>query len=117
MENMTDKELDKLLGLASEPEIAIDAASRAAARAFKEDTSSNVIVLTPKGPLVAANNNMRWLSALPLAASLAVGIYLGTLGRGNALLPESLGGGNVTEDQSVLSGIDEVEDLTEEDVS
>jgi hypothetical protein len=114
MDNMTDKELDQLLGHASTPLLPDGAAKRAAARALGE----NVVAFKPKA--VAANQNtstIRWLAALPLAASLAIGIYLGTLGSGSYVLPESLAGGATAYEDAVVSGVEDMEDLTDEDVS
>lgn len=117
MDKLTDTELDQLLGLATKPEAATGAASRAAARAFAQEGMSNVVALTPRHKPVAAKSTLSWLVALPLAASLAAGIYLGALGSGSYLLPESLGGGALTEEDAVLSGVEDMEDLTDEDVS
>jgi hypothetical protein len=114
-EDMTDHELDQLLGLASNPVPANDAAARAAFSAFGDDQRSNVIQFGSKQK--RQRPTIGWLAALPLAASLAAGIYLGTVGFGSYVLPESLGGGVVAEEAAVLSGVEDVEDFADEDVS
>lgn len=115
MDKMTDKELDRLLGLASHPAPAADAAARAAARAMRDAEKSNVITFAPTQ--APQRSTIGWLAALPLAASLAAGIYLGSAGLGAYVVPESLGGGALTEEEAVLSGIEDMEDLSDEDVS
>jgi hypothetical protein len=117
MDNMTDRELDALLGLASKPKAEPGAAARATARAFAEEGQSNVVVLQPNRKPMAANSNLRWIAALPLAASLAFGIYLGAMGAGSYVLPESLGGGAIAEEDALLSGVEDMEALSDEDVS
>lgn len=117
MDDMTDQELDRLLGMASKPQAKPDAAAQAAARAFAQDAPSNVVAFTPRTSAQSQPSRIAWLTALPLAASLAAGIYLGALGSGNYLLPESLGGGALTEEAAVLSGVEDMEDLTDEDLS
>lgn len=84
--DMTDKELDKLLAAASQPALPDGFAARLQAR-LEEPVVDNVIAFPQRSERPAPPRRM-WLAALPLAASLAFGIYLGAAGT----LPESLSG-------------------------
>ncbi len=117
MDKMTDRELDQLLGLATKPVPATDSAARTAARAFAQVGKSNIVAFAPKAKPSAPKFTISWLAALPLAASLAAGVYLGALGSGSYVLPEILGGGAWTDEDAVLSGVEDMEELTDEDVS
>ncbi len=61
----------------------------------------------------------RWLAAVPLAASLVIGIYAGTAGTLDSFLPSALTGETVAagDDPGDLSGVSDIEAMTEEDVS
>lgn len=60
-----------------------------------------------------------WLTALPLAASLAIGFYLGARGTLDAVLPASIVGdvAAVGDDPSDLSGVSDVEELAGDDTT
>lgn len=74
-ELMSDAELDRLLALATRPEVPKGAEARLMARLAAAEAGENVVALTPR-----PRRLVPWLSALPLAASLACGIYLGASG-------------------------------------
>jgi hypothetical protein len=61
---------------------------------------------------------MAWLAGLPLAASLALGIYLGAAGAGASILPtaayELLAGVNLDDPGT---GIEEAEGLSEDSLT
>ena len=84
--DMTDLELDTLLAGASRPGLPEGFASRLQTR-LDEPAHSNVIAF-PQRAARPASSKLAWLAALPLAASLAFGVYLGAAGS----LPESLSG-------------------------
>ena len=84
--NMSDIELDKLLAAARQPELPKGFAERLQAK-LEQPPASNVIAFPQRKPVPASNRRV-WLSAIPLAASLAFGIYLGAMGT----LPDSLAG-------------------------
>jgi hypothetical protein len=62
---------------------------------------------------------IRWLAAVPLAASLALGIYVGATGSLDAFLPTSVVGETLAagEDPGDLSGISDIEAMTGDEVS
>jgi hypothetical protein len=84
--NVTDQELDLLLATTQAPQLPAGFANRLQAK-LQLERPSNVVAFPQK--FVAPQQRRRiWLSAIPLAASLAVGIYLGAVGT----LPDSLSG-------------------------
>lgn len=108
-DSMSDHELDRLLALASKPASPHGAEDRLMAKISLE----NVVAFGPKPRKV--QSTISWIAALPLAASLAFGIWLGAAGIGTEILPESLGGDAVAAaDVDVISGIDEAETLAED---
>jgi hypothetical protein len=73
----TDAELDVLLKSAKQPVLPEGFAARLEAK-LQTATKNNIIAFpTRQKPVQSASSN--WLSAIPLAASLAVGIYLGAM--------------------------------------
>lgn len=116
---MTDAELDTLLAHASAPPLPLGARERLLARVAAETVphagAANVVPLRqPARP----RSRIGWLAGLPLAASLALGIYLGNAGGLDAYLPatanEMLVG--VSTDDAV-SGIEDIESFSEDDLS
>jgi anti-sigma factor RsiW len=98
MSDMSDKELDTLLHHAKQPALPAGFAERLQAR-LDVETPQNVVAF-PQRPANAAASRVWWLSALPLAASLVFGLYVGAMDS----LPESLT--NLT-----LGGMADVSDL------
>ena len=117
-DEMTDLELDKLLSLASKPprhSAAAEALVAKIATSAPTSPGSNVVNFPPRQK---PQGIIPWLAALPLAASLAAGIWLGAAGQGTGYLF------NTSEDLTTVSdnfdastGIDDAEILTEEDLS
>lgn len=108
-DSMSDHELDRLLALASKPALPPGAEERLMAKLIPEN------VVTFRSKPKKAQSAIAWIAALPLAASLAFGIWLGAAGIGTDILPESLGGDAVAAaDVDVISGIDEAETLAED---
>lgn len=114
---MTDKELDALLAHASMPPLPAGARERVMERVAREAAAPNVIVFPRRAP-VPQPARLGWLAGLPLAASLALGIYLGSGGTFGNVLPstayEILAGGS--SDDSI-TGIEDIESYTEDDLS
>jgi hypothetical protein len=108
-DSMSDHELDRLLALASTPVLPPSAEERLMAKINPE----NVVAFISKPK--KAQSAISWIAALPLAASLAFGVWLGAAGIGTNILPESLGGDAVAAAEvDVISGIDEAETLAED---
>jgi hypothetical protein len=72
---MSDTELDRLLALATVPAVPEGAEARLMARLAQVEAGETVVTFKPR-----QRRLVPWLSALPLAASLACGIYLGAAG-------------------------------------
>jgi hypothetical protein len=85
--HLTDQELDRLLAAAQTPQLPSGFADRLQAK-LQVERASNVVTFPQKVLAPQQQRRRIWLSAIPLAASLAVGIYLGAVGT----LPESLAG-------------------------
>jgi len=114
MDETTRKQIDRVLATATNPELPDGAMQRLLARL---DGADRVVTLpSPKPPPRSA---LRWIAALPLAASLALGVYLGAMGSLDDFLPESVTGELAASegDNADLSGVSEAESYAEEDVS
>ena len=109
-----DRAIDIVLKAATNPELPAGAEERLLARLEREDR-----VVTLASGKAAPGPVLRWTAALPLAASLALGIYLGAMGDLDAFLPETVTGELAASDEenADLSGISEAEAYAEEDVS
>ena len=108
-DSMIDHELDQLIALASKPALPPGAEDRLMAKL----NLANIV--TFRYETKKAQSAISWIAALPLAASLAFGIWLGVAGIGTDILPESLGGDAfAAADVDVISGIDEAETLAED---
>lgn len=83
---ITDTELDALLKAASQPPLPRGFADRLQAK-LDQPASGNVIAF-PQRKTPDIKSAKLWLSAIPLAASLAIGLYLGAQGN----MSESLTG-------------------------
>jgi hypothetical protein len=109
--------LDALLATAREPAIPLGAQNRLMQKLQHVPREGNVVAI--RRPRAAPAWNFRWLAAVPLAASLALGIYLGAAGSLDSVLPVSVVG-TVTaagDDPGDLSGVSDVEALSEDSVS
>ncbi len=119
---MTDNELDRLLTLASKPPIASDAQRTLLAR-IAADKPATQIGNVVNFPIAAKKSSpvaspIGWLAALPLAASLAAGIWLGAAGQGtDYLFSVSDELASLTDSVDTLTGIDDAESLMEEDLT
>jgi anti-sigma factor RsiW len=99
---ITDQNLDRLLNAASHPDRPLGAEQRLMRR----------IALETPSQAVSPGRKLAWLSALPLAASLAFGFYLGQAGLGSPLFDTQV----VASDDAV-TGFEELEDVASEDAT
>lgn len=112
------RQIDAVLGLARSPEgeqAALAGILRQVGRTAPE--AGNIVLLRPRAN--RERSMIGWLAAVPLAASLVMGIYAGTAGALNSFLPSALVGDTVAagDDPGDLSGVSDIEAMTEEDVS
>jgi hypothetical protein len=108
-------EIDRVLGRASSPELPEGAAARLMARISEEPQAARVIPFAPRAPF--RPNPLRYAAALPLAASLALGVYLGAKGALDFMLPTAITGVQTEELLDELGGVGEAEDYAEESFS
>lgn len=97
--------IDRLLDFAEAPALAAGLESRLMASIAR--------------PAVPARFSLGWSASLPLAASLALGIYLGAMGSLDSLLPSVVTGdiAGLGEDDSDISGATEATDYSEDQLS
>ena len=97
--------LEKLLARATDPIIPAGAEDRLMATIRGTVQRPNVIALRPRPRL------NRWAIGVPLAASLLLGIYLGTKESFDRYLPDSVMGLSLAgaTDDDISSGLDDVE--------
>ncbi|MCC7482381.1 MAG: hypothetical protein IT541_12740 [Hyphomicrobiales bacterium] len=105
--------LDKLLKHATDPAVPEGAEARLMLAIQSAGQQSNVVPFQPRAKLQG------WAIGLPLAAALALGIYLGSQGTLDAYFP-----GTITDDISAelsdpipFTGLDDAESYAEGDVT
>jgi hypothetical protein len=113
-----EQEAGKLLRLASAPLLPEGAAERLMACIAAEPQEPKVIAFPARGTRVR-RSPLRYAAALPLAASLALGVYLGAQGTLDFMMPSAITGGlaqgeDVTDE---LGGVGEAEAYAEESLS
>jgi hypothetical protein len=115
MTTLSDDELDTLLAKAKQPEVPQGFAERLQQK-LDRAPESNVVAFPARES--AAPVRRFWLSALPLAASLILGVWLGATGGLPAAL-SSLAPTSVADavDQVLEIGIEDVESIVNGDVS
>lgn len=104
--DFSDQELDQLLSMASRPK----PVNGAMDRIVRQAQNDNVVTLAPR-------RISPWLSALPLAASLACGIYLGAVSSASDYLPLPNSAVATADEDDGSIGIEDVVTLAEEDLS
>lgn len=106
------REIDLVLGLASTPVVPAGAADRLLARIRVPE--AEIVPFRPKRK--APRSFLPYAAALPLAASLALGIYLGAAGRMDVVLPATLTDTASISDESFddLGGIGDADAYAEE---
>ncbi|MBI2719371.1 MAG: hypothetical protein HY245_14240 [Rhizobiales bacterium] len=105
---------DRLLQFASRPDAASGFEARLMARLAR---TAQVTTLPPLRPRPAAARMKIGWAVLPLAASLALGIYLGARGVIDSLLPAAVTNSVAAVDDDDLTGVTNVTDYSEEHVS
>jgi hypothetical protein len=113
-ELLSDRELDSLLASVKPPALPAGFAARLQAKLDSSPTAQ--IIAFPKAS--AAPKSRMWLSAIPLAASLALGLYWGAVGT----VPDALSSiGNTvlasSDDASWSIGIEDTESFLNGDLS
>lgn len=104
-QDMTD--IDAVLGLASAPGLPPGAMDRLMARIAEEPQQASVVALAPRPQ---RRGVWRLAAALPLAASLALGVYLGAQGKMDVLMPSAVTGGMALNDDVQLDDLGGVGD-------
>jgi hypothetical protein len=111
-----DPELRRILALATTPEPSAGAADRLMARLAAVETTAQVVPFRPR-----ATRRPSWFAyaaAVPMAASLALGIYLGAMGKLDRLLPAAITGDLAMsfDPDADLTGVGEAEAYAEEQI-
>jgi hypothetical protein len=111
------REVDKVLRLASDPAIPVGAMERLMARVAAEPQDARVIAMPQRAPV--RRSPLRYAAALPLAASLALGVYLGARGTLDFMLPSVITGeiAQYEEEPDELGGVGEADAYAEENLS
>ena len=104
-----DQALEKLLKRATDPAIPEGAQARLMAAIRAAEQHSNVVPFQPRAGL------QRWAVGLPLAASLALGIYVGSQGLLDNYFPDSVIDAALadTSEPAPSSGLDDAESYEE----
>ena len=113
------REIDAVLSLASVPPLPEGAAGRLMARIAAEPQENKVVALAPRRE-APRMSPWRYAAALPLAASLALGVYLGAKGTLDFMLPSAITGGVALNDDAPdddLGGDGEADASAEESLS
>lgn len=109
-----------VLALASDPPPAEGAMARLMARIEREPQETAVVAFAPRAAAPRRRGLLwRTAAALPLAASLALGIYLGAKGTLDFMLPTAITGGVALNDDAPddLGGVGEADAYAEESLT
>lgn len=111
------REVDKVLRLASDPAMPAGAMDRLMARVAAERQQAQVIAMPQRAPV--RPSPLRYAAALPLAASLLLGVYLGAQGTLDFMLPKAITGdiAQYEEEPDELGGVGEAQAYAEENLS
>jgi hypothetical protein len=114
--NGDELELRRVLALATTPEPPAGAADRLMARLAPVERAPQVVPLRPRA--AARRSWFAYAAALPLAASLALGLYLGAIGKLDTLLPAAITGDLAMsfDPDADLTGVGEAEAYAEEHI-
>jgi hypothetical protein len=117
-EKKSDQALDLLLQRASQPVPPSGADRRLLAAAFGEVAPASNVIAFRRPPPAASSSRARWIVGLPLAASLLLGILLGS-STFDSVLPDTLTLSTqaASADDELSTGIDDAETYTESGVS
>ncbi|PZF77731.1 hypothetical protein DK847_04675 [Aestuariivirga litoralis] len=108
-----DREVDAVLRHASRPPIPAGAMDRLMARIAEEPQQARVIAFVPRARRRATV--WRYAAAVPLAASLALGVWLGANGRIDFLMPSAVTGGVALNDDAPVDDLGGVGDAYAEE--
>ncbi len=110
-------EVDTVLQLASDPAMPAGAMERLMARVAVEPQDARVIAMPQRAPV--RRSPLRYAAAFPLAASLALGVYLGAQGTMDSLLPSVITGDTAQYEDAPdeLGGVGEADAFAEESLS
>lgn len=112
--------IDRVLALASAPELPAGAMDRLMAKLGDPAPAAapNIVLLRPAAR-PRPSGFLRYAAALPLAASLALGFYLGAQGSLDTVLPTAITGSVALNDDTPddLGGVGEAEAYAEESTS
>lgn len=109
-----EAEFRHVLAHASAPDMPSGMSERLLAELGGGPVAGRVVAFRPR-----PRNVFRYLAALPLAASLAAGVYLGAMGTLDSLLPQSVTGAVADNGDTVddLGGVTDAEDYVEENLT
>jgi len=112
-DELDDQSLNQILGLASKPDLNSDFEARVMAKLGGQAKVSAQVIAFPRRKSPSA-----WMLAVPLAACLVLGVWLGASGDFSDLLPtSSTTAAMASADQLSPSGVDDIETLTAGDLS
>lgn len=114
------REIDAVLAHATTPPLAPDALSRLMARIAEEPQEKPEATVIPFRPRERAPRPglFRFATALPLAASLALGVYLGANGKLDFMLPTAITGVALNDDApDDLGGVGEADAYAEDNLT
>jgi hypothetical protein len=107
-----EQELRRILSLASSPQPPPEAMARLLTRLAAEPQAARVVAFPPRP------RRMGWsLAALPLAASLLMGVYLGAKGQLDFMLPAAITGGVALGDDAIIDDLGGMSDAAAENLS
>lgn len=109
-------EIDKVLGLATPPPLPEGAMVRLLER-LPDRPSATIVAFRPK---IASKDHVFRYAALPLAASLLLGIYLGARGTLDTVFPVAITGTVASSDETPdddLGGVGELDAYVEDNVT
>ncbi len=98
-----ERELRAVLAQASQPQLPAGAADRLMARIAAEPQAGRVIAFAPRAK--AQRPFWRYAAAVPLAASLALGVWLGANGRMDFMMPNAVTGGVALNDDTPVDDL------------
>lgn len=108
-----DREVDAVLARASAPGLPAGAMDRLMERIAAEPQDGNVIRFAPRSR--AARPFWRYAAAVPLAASLALGLWLGANGKMDFMMPSAVTGGVALNDDVPVDDLGGVGDAYAEE--
>jgi len=108
-----DREIDAVLARAATPALPGGAVDRLMARIAAEPQERRIVQFGPRPP--AKRPFWRLAAAVPLAASLALGIWLGANGKMDFMMPNAVTGGVALNDDTTVDDLGGVGDAYAEE--